>query len=54
MVVVTHEMRFARNVSDRVLFMESGRVVESGPAEQVFSDPTSPRARSFFAKALHE
>jgi ABC-type methionine transport system ATPase subunit len=52
MVVVTHEMRFAENVSDRVLFMESGRVIESGPAEKVFNDPTSPRARSFFAEGV--
>lgn len=52
MVVVTHEMRFARNVSDRVLFMDGGTVVESGTAEKVFLRPESQRAKEFFADAL--
>jgi len=46
MVVVTHEMNFARNVSDRVLFMENGRIVKDGTPEQLFNDP-SPRIAQF-------
>ncbi|SAL44205.1 arginine ABC transporter ATP-binding protein [Caballeronia arvi] len=52
MVVVTHEMKFALNVSDRVLFMESGRAIETGTAEDMFYRAKSPRARAFFAQAL--
>jgi len=49
MVVVTHEMQFAQNVSDRVLFMEGGKAIEMGPAEDVFFRASSPRAREFFS-----
>ncbi|SKA29865.1 amino acid ABC transporter ATP-binding protein [Consotaella salsifontis] len=52
MVVVTHEMAFAREVCDRVAFMDDGRVVECGPPNEVFNNPTSERARSFFARVL--
>ncbi|MGS2809728.1 ectoine/hydroxyectoine ABC transporter ATP-binding protein EhuA [Nocardia sp. MW-W600-9] len=44
---VTHEMRFARKVSDRVLMFDGGRVIESGPPEEIFTDPASPRTRQF-------
>lgn len=49
MVIVTHEMSFARSVSDRVIYMDHGRVVESGSPEKVMDSPTSERAKRFFA-----
>ncbi|MFI5532127.1 amino acid ABC transporter ATP-binding protein [Kitasatospora sp. NPDC051853] len=52
MVVVTHEMGFARSVSDGVAFMDGGVVVESGPPEAVFGDPASPRLRQFLADVI--
>ncbi len=52
MVVVTHEMGFARNVSDSVLFMDHGAVVETGRPEQVFDDATSDRLRAFLSQVL--
>ncbi|GAB7184286.1 amino acid ABC transporter ATP-binding protein [Kitasatospora sp. Ki12] len=52
MVVVTHEMGFARSVSDSVAFMDGGRVVESGPPEELFETPRSPRLRQFLADVL--
>ncbi|MFF7992543.1 amino acid ABC transporter ATP-binding protein [Kitasatospora xanthocidica] len=52
MVVVTHEMGFARSVSDSVAFMDGGRVVESGPPEALFDAPRSPRLRQFLADVL--
>jgi ABC-type polar amino acid transport system ATPase subunit len=50
MIVVTHEMQFARDMADRVLFFEAGRVVESGPPEQIFSHPQQDRTREFLKK----
>jgi polar amino acid transport system ATP-binding protein len=50
MVVVTHEMGFARDVATRVLFMDRGRVVETGPPERFFSAPETERARSFIQR----
>ena len=47
MLVVTHEMRFARDVSSRVIFMEGGRVVEQGPSRAFFEDPKEARTRAF-------
>ncbi len=47
MVIVTHEMAFARDVADRVIFMDGGRVVEEGPAEQVIDHPAQQRTREF-------
>lgn len=52
MVVVTHEMQFALNVSDRIIFMEGGKVIESGSANDMFRHAKSKRAQVFFAKAL--
>jgi ABC-type polar amino acid transport system ATPase subunit len=52
MVVVTHEMGFAREVSDRVLFMEKGMVVEEGTAEHFFTDPVEERTRLFLSQIL--
>ena len=50
MVVVTHEMAFARDVADRVLFMDQGLVVEEGTAEEVMVHPRNPRTRTFLAR----
>jgi polar amino acid transport system ATP-binding protein len=52
MVVVTHEMGFAREVADRVVFMDGGVVVEDGPPAQVLGAPREPRTREFLAKVL--
>ena len=50
MIVVTHEMQFARDVADRVLFLEGGRVVEAGPPAQLFSNPANERTREFLRR----
>jgi polar amino acid transport system ATP-binding protein len=52
MVVVTHEMGFAREVADRVVFMDAGKVVEEGPPEEVLGAPREPRTREFLARYL--
>ena len=52
MVVVTHEMGFAREVADRVLFMDGGVIVEEGTPEQIFENPKSERLQSFLSKVL--
>ena len=52
MVVVTHEMGFAREVGDRVLFMADGRLLEEGSPEQLFNHPQNPRLQDFLAKVL--
>jgi polar amino acid transport system ATP-binding protein len=52
MVVVTHEIGFAREVADRVVFMDEGVVVEQGPPSEVLSNPQHPRTQSFLAKVL--
>lgn len=52
MVVVTHEMGFAREVGDRVLFLDEGRVVEQGTPEQIFSNAQEERTQSFLSKIL--
>ena len=52
MVVVTHEMGFARRAADRVVFMDEGRIVESASPEQFFSHPESDRAKDFLSKIL--
>jgi len=52
MVVVTHEMGFAREVGDRVVFMDGGVIVEEGPPERLFADPQHPRTKEFLRKVL--
>jgi polar amino acid transport system ATP-binding protein len=52
MLVVTHEMGFAREVADRVVFMDGGVVVEEGPAESVIGAPTQPRTKEFLRRVL--
>ena len=52
MVVVTHEIGFAREVASRVLFMDKGKIVEEGPPAQVIDHPANPRLKEFFSKVL--
>jgi polar amino acid transport system permease protein len=52
MVIVTHEVQFARNVADRVIFMADGQIVEEGAPEQVLGNPTKARTRQFLARLL--
>ena len=52
MVVVTHEMGFAKEVADRVLFMDEGKIVEQGPPEELFGNPKHPRLQEFLSKVL--
>ncbi|WP_227762365.1 amino acid ABC transporter ATP-binding protein [Zhaonella formicivorans] len=52
MVVVTHEMGFAREVGDRVIFMDEGMIVEEGTPEEIFTRPKHPRTKSFLSKIL--
>lgn len=51
-VTVTHEMGFAREVSDRVLFFDGGVIAEEGTPEQVFDNPQNPRTKEFLSKVL--
>ena len=53
MMVVTHEMGFARKVAGRVIFMDHGRIVEDSPTQAFFENPASARAREFLAKIIH-
>ena len=52
MVVVTHEMGFAREVGDRILFMDNGNIVEQGTPDEIFSNPKDPRTIDFLSKVL--
>lgn len=52
MVVVTHEMGFAKEVGDRILFMDGGYIVEQGTPEQVFDNPQNERTKDFLSKVL--
>ena len=52
MVVVTHEMGFARQVADRVIFMDDGRIIEEGSPEHFFENPTHERTKAFLSKIL--
>lgn len=53
MMVVTHEMGFARKVANRIIFMDEGKIVEDSPKDAFFNDPQSDRAKDFLAKILH-
>ncbi|MBK0003843.1 amino acid ABC transporter ATP-binding protein [Erwinia sp. S43] len=53
MMVVTHEMGFARKVANRVIFMDEGKIVEDSPKDDFFNNPQSERAKEFLAKILH-
>jgi polar amino acid transport system ATP-binding protein len=52
MLVVTHEMGFAREVADRVIFMDKGEIIEQGCPEQVFNNPENPRTKAFLGKVI--
>ena len=52
MVVVTHEMGFAREVANRVLFMDDGRIMEEAAPEEFFGNPKNPRLKEFLSKVL--
>ncbi len=52
MVIVTHEMKFAQEVGDRVIFMDEGLIVEEGTPEQIFKEPRNPRTRSFLTRVM--
>jgi glutamate/aspartate transport system ATP-binding protein len=53
MMVVSHEMGFARKVAHRVIFMDAGRIVEDAKTDEFFSTPRSERAQQFLSKILH-
>jgi polar amino acid transport system ATP-binding protein len=52
MVIATHEMGFARDIADRVAFLDQGRILEEGPPGQIFSSPTEPRTRQFLQRII--
>lgn len=52
MAVVTHEIRFAQQVADQVLFIDQGRIIEQGPPAQVIADPRNARTRDFLRRIL--
>ncbi|HKU29290.1 MAG TPA: amino acid ABC transporter ATP-binding protein [Arthrobacter sp.] len=52
LIIVTHEMGFARDVADTVVFMDQGQIVEHGTPEEIFSNPREPRTRTFFSKVI--
>lgn len=54
MLIVTHEMAFARDVSDRVVFMDKGVIAEQGPPEQIFNNPLQERTREFLRRILNQ
>jgi len=53
MVVVTHEMGFAKEVADRVIFMDGGNIVEEGTPTDIFNNPKNERTKAFLNKVLH-
>ncbi|WP_255556866.1 amino acid ABC transporter ATP-binding protein [Sodalis sp. dw_96] len=54
MIVVTHEMEFARNVADQVVIMDGGEIIEKGPPQKIFTAPDNPRTKIFLNKVLHK
>ena len=54
MIVVTHEMEFARDISDRVIFMDQGIIAEEGPPEQIFYNPIQDRTKEFLQRVLKD
>jgi polar amino acid transport system ATP-binding protein len=52
MILATHEMGFAREVADKVCFLDNGRILEEGPPSQIFRDPREPRTRQFLTRVL--
>jgi ABC-type polar amino acid transport system ATPase subunit len=54
MIVVTHEMQFARQVADRVIVMDQGVIIEEGTPEQIFTAPAQERTATFLRRVLHQ
>ncbi len=54
MVIVTHEIEFARDIADRVIFMAEGKIIEQGPTDQLISNPKDPRTQRFLGRILRE
>jgi polar amino acid transport system ATP-binding protein len=52
MVIATHEMGFARDIANRVCFLDAGVILEEGPPEQIFSEPQNPRTRGFLQRII--
>jgi polar amino acid transport system ATP-binding protein len=52
MILATHEMGFAREVADKVCFLDAGRILEEGPPSQIFTSPREPRTREFLSRVL--
>jgi polar amino acid transport system ATP-binding protein len=52
MIIATHEMGFARDIADKVCFLDAGVILEEGPPEQIFSSPREPRTREFLQRVL--
>jgi polar amino acid transport system ATP-binding protein len=52
MIIATHEMSFAREVADKVCFLDKGLICEEGPPEQIFTEPRNPRTREFLARVI--
>ena len=52
MVIATHEMGFARDIANRVCFLDAGRILEQGPPDRIFSDPQEPRTRQFLNRII--
>ena len=53
MILITHEMGFAREIADRIMMFDDGRIIEEGPADQILNEPTHERTRSFLDAVLH-
>jgi ABC-type polar amino acid transport system ATPase subunit len=53
MIVVTHEMAFARDIADHVLFMDAGAITEHGPADEILVRPANPRTQAFLSRFHH-
>lgn len=52
MIIVTHEIKFAREIADRIIFMDEGRIVEEGTPEELFLNPKNERTRRFLEKIV--
>ena len=52
LLIVTHEMQFAREIADRIIFMEDGSIIEEGSPEKIFTDPDNPRTREFITSTF--
>lgn len=54
MLIVTHEMQFAREIADRVIFMDNGMIIEQGDPERIFTNPQDPRTKSFLQRVINQ